>query len=170
LFLICLALLLGGCQAPKPSLSPKAQALKKQLLGDLNKLTPQLTEPVAQEDWPAVEAILKTAYENMSKEAKLAPEMLVVLDRDGITQVRFPSPDESRFDFSNYTQTKTVFNKKRTDQAALYLKGAKIFVVIAPLLQKDTIIGAVSLAFFADTLEKNWQVSEQEFLSMNLNQ
>ncbi len=169
-FLICLAVLLGGCQASKPQLGPEAQALKTQLLGDLNKLTSQLVEPVAQEDWPAVEPILQTAYENMPKEAKLVPERIIVLDRNGITQARFPSVDVGQFDFSNYTPAKTVFNEKKKVQAALYFKGTKIFVVIAPLLQNNNLVGAVALAFPAAALEKQWHVSEKEFLSLDLNQ
>jgi hypothetical protein len=170
LFLICLALLLGGCQASKPSLSPEAQALKTKLLGELDKLTPKLTEPVAQQDWPAAEAILQTAFNNMHQEAKLVPETIVALDRNAIIRVRFPSKEQTRFDFSNYTLAKTVFKEKKKVQGKLYLEGMKIFVVLAPLLQKNDLVGGVALAFPADALEKQWHVSEQEFLSINLNQ
>lgn len=171
LFLSCLALLLGGCQASKPSLSPEAQALKTKLLGELDKLTPKLTEPVAQQDWPAAETILQTAYQNMHQEAKLVPEAIVVLDRNAITRVRFPAKKEQRrFDFSRYTPARTVFNEKKKVQAQLYLEGVKIFVVIAPILQKANIIGAVALVFPANEMEKNWHVSEETFLSINLNQ
>ena len=170
LFLICLALLLGGCQASKPKLSPEAKALEKQLLGDLKTLTPQLTGPVAQEDWSAVTSILQTAYENMSKEAKSVPELIVVLDRYGITQARFPSLEKGRFDFSNYAQAKKVFNEKTRVQAALYFKGTKIFVVLAPILQNNNLVGGVALAYPADALEKQWHVSEKEFMSLDLNQ
>jgi hypothetical protein len=169
LFLICLAVLLGGCQVSKPPLGPEAQALKTQLLGDLDKLTSQLVEPAAREDWPAVELLLQTAYENMQKEAKLVPKMIVVLDRNSITRVRFPSSDVGQFDFSNYAQAKTTFNKKRKDQAIFYLKGTKIYIVLAPLLQKNNVIGAVALSFLAAALEKQWHVSEKEFLSIDLN-
>jgi hypothetical protein len=168
-FLICLALLLGGCQAPRPPLSPEAKALKKQLLGNLKKLTPQLIGPVAQEDWPAANSILETAYKNMQQEGKLVPEMIVVLDRNAITQARFPSPHERRYDFSNYAPAKKVFNEKSKVQAALYFKGTKIFVVIAPILQDNNLVGGVALAYPADALEKQWHVSEKEFMSLNLN-
>lgn len=170
LFLICLAVLLGGCQAPQPPLSPEAQALKTQVLGELEKLTPQLMEPVARQDWPAVEAILQAAYKNMQKEAKLVPEMIVVLDRNGITRARGPSLGERHLDFSNYAPAKVVFTKKRKTQATLYLKGTRILVVLAPILQKDNVIGAVTLSFPAGALEKQWHVSEKEFLSLDLNQ
>jgi len=169
-FLLSLSLLLGGCQAPKISLSPEAKALKKQLLGDLNKLTPQLMEPAARQDWPAVEAIMQAAYKDMEKEAKLVPEMIVILDRNGITQGRAPSLGKRRFDFSNYAPAKKVFTEKTRVQAVLYFKETKIFVVIAPLLQNNNLVGALSLAFSADALEKQWHVSEKEFLSLNLNE
>jgi hypothetical protein len=168
--LLCLAVILGGCGTKEPALSPQAQALKKDLVGMLDNLTAQLLEPVSQQDWSAVGHILPTAYGNMQKQATLAPERIVVLDRDGITQARFPSEGEGTFDFSNYTPARIVFREKRTVQATLYFQGKKIFVVLAPLLQKKNLVGAVTLAFPADALERQWNISENQFLSMDLKQ
>lgn len=170
LFLICLAVLLGGCQAPKPPLSPEAQALKTELRGETDKLVTQLIEPVSKQDWAAVEPILQTTYSNMEDKGKLVPKVIVVLDSNGITQVRFPPADIGHYDFSNYTPAQIVFQEKRKVQATLYFKGIKIFMVLAPLLQQDTVMGAVALIFPANTLEKQWHVSEKEFLSLDLNQ
>jgi len=170
LFLICLALLLGGCQAPKPPLSPEAQALKTELRGETDKLVTQLIEPVSKQDWAAVQPILQTTYTNMENKGKLAPKVIVVLDQKGITQVRFPLAEVRHHDFSNYTLAKIVFQEKRKVQATLYFQGIKIFMVLAPLLQKDNVMGAVALIFPADALEKQWRVSEKEFLSLDLNQ
>ncbi|MEJ2071181.1 MAG: hypothetical protein P8X65_13115 [Syntrophobacterales bacterium] len=117
-----------------------------------------------------MESILQTAYKNMQEEGKSAPEIIVILDRSAITQARFPAPDKKRFDFSNYAPAKKVFNEKRTVQSVLYFKGTKIFVVIAPLLQNNNLVGGVALAFPADAVEKQWRVSEKEFTSMDLNQ
>lgn len=168
--LICLGVILGGCGSPEPRLSPAAQALKTEVLGEINYLTEQLVPPVANRDWEAVKPVLQASYENVTGEGKPVPWQIVVLDANGISRVRFPSELEGHFDFSNYKPAKTVFNKKKKVQAALYLKGAKIFIVLAPLLQKDKVLGAVALAFSAGELQKTWQVSEEEFLSLDLNQ
>ena len=37
------------------------------------------------------------------------------------------------------------------------------------IFQNNNLVGALSLAFSADALEKQWHVSEKEFLSLNLN-
>src|SRR3974390_1145279 len=87
---ICLAVLLAGCQSKGPPLSKEAQAVKKVLLEEMNKLTTALREPVARQDWPAVEPILQTFQEEMKKRGQAVPSALLVLDRNGISQVRFP--------------------------------------------------------------------------------
>ena len=87
---ICLAVILGGCGAPKPPLSKKAQALKKELLGEIQKLTPQLIEPVSKQDWEAVKPNLQASYETMEKAGKLAPLTIVLMDQTGIVNERFP--------------------------------------------------------------------------------
>lgn len=168
--LACLAVILIGCQAQKPPLSKEAQALKKKLLGEIDKLTTQLVGPVSKQDWEAVKLILQTTYENMQKEATLVPEMIVVLDRNSISRVRVPSTEERHFDFSNYTQAKTVFNEKKKVQATLYFKGMKIYVFLAPLLHNSKVLGAVSITFSENELEKKWGISEKEFLSIDFNQ
>ena len=169
-FLSCLAVLLVGCQASKPSLSPEAQTLKTELRGETDKLVTQLIEPVSKQDWAAVEPILQTTYSNMEDKGKLVPKVIVVLDSNGITQGRFPPADIGHYDFSNYTPAQIVFKEKRKVQATLYFKGIKVFMVLAPLLQNDNVIGAVALIFPADAVEKQWHVSEKEFLSIDLNQ
>lgn len=168
-FLICLALILGGCRAQEPPLSPEARALKKELLGKIQTLTTQLIEPVSNQDWDAVKPILQTAYENMEKEAKLLPLMIAVLDRNGITRARVPSEVERHFDFSRYKPARVAFEKKRKTQALLYLGEQKIFLLLVPLLQNNKVLGAVTLSYSKNELQKQWNVSQEEFLSLDFN-
>lgn len=166
---ICLAVILGGCGAPKPPLSEKAQAFKKELLGEIQKLTPQLIEPVSKQDWEAVKPILQASYETMQKAGKLAPLIVVLMDQNGIIQERVPPTKESHFDFSNYAPVKTMFAEKRKVQATPYLKGTKIYVILAPLLKENDVAGALGMVFLESELEK-WKVSEKEFLDINFNE
>lgn len=166
--LICLAVVLLGCRTQQPPLSPEAQALKQELLGEIQTLTTQVIEPVSRQDWDAVKPILQTTYEKMKKQARLLPLMLMVLDRDGITRVRVPSEVERHFDFSRYKPARVAFEKKRKTQALLYLGEEKIFLVLAPLLQNNKVLGAVALSYSKNELQQ-WQVSEEEFLRLDLN-
>lgn len=165
---ICLAVMVGGCQSKEIPLSKAAQACKQGLLGEMNKLTPPLVVPVAKQDWPAVAAILEKSFENMEKEGRFIPVRLVVLDRDGITRGFFPQR-EGQLNFSNYEPTRMVFEEKKITQAVLYLAGAKIYILMAPILWQDQVTGAVVMGFPEKDLEK-WKVPEKEFLSIDFNQ
>ena len=166
---ICLAVILGGCGAPKPMLSKKAQVLKKELLGEIQNLTPQLIDPVSKQDWEAVKPILQASYETMQKAGKLAPQTIVLMDQNGIVHERFPPSKESHFDFSNYAPVKTMFAEKRKVQTTLYLKGTKIYVILTPLLKENEVLGGLAMVFLESEIEK-WKVSEKEFLDINFNE
>jgi hypothetical protein len=166
---ICLAVILGGCQAKEPPLNKQAQVVRTGLLGEMNKLTTALTGPVAKQDWGAVETILQASSEKMEKEGKFIPMRIAVLDLDGITQGMFPPRKGEPLDFRNYQPAKIVFEQKRKTQARLYLEGKKIFILMAPILQQDKVTGAVVMAFPEAELQK-WHVPEKEFLGIDFNQ
>lgn len=166
--LVCLVVLLGGCQAKEPQLSEEAQALKKELLREINNLATLVSEPVAKENGEATKKVLQTSYEKMIEGGKFVPTVIVTIDRNGVAQNTFPTRRERHFDFSRYGPVKKVFDKKRKIQAKLYQGETKIFVLIAPLLQKGEVSGAVAMAFSENELEK-WKVSENEFLTIAFN-
>jgi len=167
-FLICLAVIWGGCRTQEPQMSPEVQALKQELLGQIQTLTTQLMKPVSQQDWDAVKPILQTVYETMEKEAKLLPLLIIVLDREGITRTRVPSEVEKHFDFSRYKLARVAFEKKRKTSALLYLGEQKIFLLLAPLLQNNKVLGAVAICLSQNQLQQR-QVSQEEFLSLDFN-
>jgi hypothetical protein len=166
---ICLAVVLGGCQAKEAPLSKEAQTLKQEVLGELEQLGALLLKPAAQEDWPAAKDLLQAAYEEMVKSGKAAPFRIGVLDRHGVVQGMFPPAKEKQLDFSGYTLAKTVYTERKTAKAVLYVGEIKIFIVVAPLHQQDRILGAVALGFTEEELEKTWKVSEKEFLAIDFN-
>ena len=166
---ICLAVVVGGCQSKEPSLSKAALSVKEGLLGEMGKLTAALAEPAGKRDWLAAEPILKASYEEMKKTGKFVPMGIVVLDRDGVTQDRFPPVKRAQMDFSNYAPAKSVLEEKKKTAAMLYLEGAKIFIFMAPLLHQDQVTGAVALGFPEGELQK-WRVSEKEILGIDFNQ
>lgn len=167
--LICLAVILGGCGDHKPPISKQAQTLKKELLGEMQALSAALAEPVANQDWETVSKILQTSHAALDKKGKPAPNRIAVLDRHGILQVRHPQKREEHFDFYQFEPVKIVYLKKKRAQARLYAGKDKIFIVIAPLLEKTQVAGAVVLALSAEDLKNTWKVSEQEFLNIDFN-
>ncbi len=168
-FLLCLTVLAGACSNPPPS--PEAQALKKEVLEEIKNLTSQLIDPLSTEqDWESLRPMLQSSYEIMQAKGKLLPLEIVVLDGDGITRVRFPSEYIRHYNFSKYQPAQAAFTEKRNAQGALYFKGEKIFIIFAPLLQKDKVIGAVGFSFPEDQVRKQWNVSEEDFLKLDFNQ
>jgi hypothetical protein len=166
---ICLALILAGCSKKEIPLSKGGEACKKALLGEMHMLTAALAGPVAGQDWGAVQTILQTYLEKLQKEGRFVPDRIGVLDSNGITQGVFPPRRIGRMDFSNYQPARMVYEQKRITQTVLYLEGKKIFVLLAPLLQKDQVTGAAVMVFPEESLQK-WQVPEKEFLSIDFNQ
>ncbi|MFZ2086949.1 MAG: hypothetical protein WAU47_00105, partial [Desulfobaccales bacterium] len=167
--LMGLAVVFGGCQAKEVPLSQEAQGLKKDMLGELDKLTAAVLTPAARQDWQALNPIVQTFYEEMVKAGKVLPFRIGVLDRDGVARGMFPPAKEQGLDFSGYATTKTVFNEKKKAQTALHLGEKKIFAVVSPLLEKNQVIGAVALVFIEEELQKTWKVSEKEFLVIDFN-
>ena len=157
-------------QSKEAPLSKNAEALKQQLLREMNTLTAALVGPVAKQDWPAVEPILPAKVEEMKKRGDVVPADIVILDKNAITQARFPAGEHKQgLDFMNYQPAQVVFTEKKKTQARLFVGDKKIFVCIAPILQQDQVIGAVAMGFPEGDL-KIWKVSEQEFLNIDFNQ
>ena len=166
---IMFALVAGGCSKAAP-LSKNAAALKQQLLREMNTLTVALVEPVAKQDWQAVESILPAKVAEMKKRGDVTPANIVVLDGNAVTQARFPSNEARQgLNFMNYQPAQKVFKEKRKTQVQLYRGDKKIYAFIAPILQQDQVIGAVAMGFPEEDL-KIWKVSEQEFLNIDFNQ
>jgi hypothetical protein len=104
----------------------------------------------------------------MQRSGRAAGMYLAVLDRNGIMQDRFPPKKVEHLDFRNYGPAQMVFQEKKKAQAMLYLGGSKIFVLMAPLLKDDQVVGAVAMGFPEEELQR-WNVPEKEFLSIDLN-
>lgn len=168
--LICLAVMVGSCGPQEPALSKQAQAFKKKLQGEIQRLSAALIEPVENQAWEVMLPILEKSYANLGQKDRLALVRLGVLDRDGILQVTYPSRKEEHFDFFNFDPARAVYLKKKITQAKLYFGEKKLYIVMAPLLNKDQVIGAVAVAFSEDDLQRTWKVPEKEFLQIDFNQ
>ena len=167
--LICLALFSGGCQPKEPPLSKKAQALKKEMLQKMDKITQRLIEPVVKQDWEATKSILQEYYEEMKQGGKLELARIVVMDHNGISQDMYPFREGGHWDFSSYKEVREALDKQQKVTFKVFVRGDKVYGFIAPILQEGKVIGAAVTTFLAKDLEENWQISEKEFLSIKFN-
>ena len=166
--LLCVVVFLGGCQTEKPQLSKEAQALKKEMIQVMDRITEKLVEPVSIKDWKALIPILQTFYEEIKQEGDLVPKRIMVLDRKGISRAIYPPIKKARWDFSSYNHIKDAYDNKMNVVFEGFMRGGKLFGFFAPILHKGKVIGGVSMGFPAKEIEEKWKVSEEEFLSIIL--
>ncbi len=130
---IMLALMAGGCQSKAAPLSKNAEALKQQLLREMNTLTAALVAPVAKQDWQAVESILPAKMAELKKRGDVTPANIVVVDKNAISQARFPAGEAHQgLDFMNYQPAQVVFTEKKKTQAQLFHRRQKDLCLHSP--------------------------------------
>ena len=65
---------------------------------------------------------------------------------------------------------KKAISSKKIQQQGLFLPdGSKLYLVCAPLIRKDTLIGLVAIAISSEDAEKRWNLKEKEFLALDFN-
>ncbi|MEJ2070502.1 MAG: hypothetical protein P8X65_09205 [Syntrophobacterales bacterium] len=167
--LLCVVLFLGGCQTEKPLLSKEAQALKKEMLQEMDKIIKSLVEPVSKKDWKDIRPILQTFYEEMKQEGKLVPKRIMVMDQNGISRSIYPPIRKARWNFSSYNHIKEAYDNKMNVVFEGFMRGGKLYGFFAPILQNGKIIGGISMGYSAKEIEEKWNISENEFLIINFN-
>ena len=65
---------------------------------------------------------------------------------------------------------KKAINSKKIQQQQFFLPdGAKLFLVCAPLIREDKLIGLVAIAINSEEARKKWDLQEKEFLALDFN-
>ena len=168
--LTALVLVLGGCPAQEPPLSPSEAAFKKEVKGMIEKLSPLLVEPVAQGSTAGINVALQKFFSDPQNEPKSCPLTLVVTDKTGVTLGRYPVGKGFGVDFSSYSLVQKVLQEGKTAQGRFFLQdGAHIYVVCAPLLQEKEVVGILALAVDADEAHRACGLSEPKFLALDFN-
>ena len=73
-------------------------------------------------------------------------------------------------DFSSYDVVIKAINSKKIQQQRLFLQdGAKLYLVCAPLIREDTLIGLVAIAISSTDAQQKWGLKEKEFLALDFN-
>ncbi|MDO9071502.1 MAG: hypothetical protein Q7V36_08300, partial [Deltaproteobacteria bacterium] len=149
-------ILLFGCQAREAPLSPGAATFKQEIKSCLTNLSASLMEPVAKQDLAGIRAALEKAESPAVKLCRLCPFEIAVLDPSGKILAAYPVKGDGKAkDYSNYELVKKAISSKRIQQQGLFLPdGSKLYLVCAPIIRKDVLIGLVAIAISSAEAEK----------------
>ena len=164
-------ILLFGCQAREVPLNPGIATFKQELKSCLDNLDSTLMEPVARKDLAGIKAALENVESPAVKLCRMCPFEIVVLDPSGKILSAYPVKGEGKAkDYSSYDLVKKAISSKRVQQQALFLpEGSKLYLVCAPLIRKDELIGLVAIAISSADAEKRWNLTEKDFLALDFN-
>lgn len=167
--LVVFGFILTGCQSQAPPLSPAAAAFKKEVKDCIAELSQGLIEPVTRENVAAIQETLKKIEPEAAKLCRRCPFRLGVLNKKGDTLTIYPSKSEA-LDFSGYDFVVQILKNRKIAQQRLYLQdGYQVFIVCAPLLQGDDLVGILAISLSAAEAKSRWGITEQEFLSLDFN-
>jgi hypothetical protein len=170
LLILLPALGLAGCKAQAPPLSPGAAAFKKDVRDILARLTPALAGPLAQNDAKAAEQVMLSLYPTAGQEQAGFPFWLGALSKEGVLLAALPPAPAIGDDFIKYQGVQEILAKRRINKKRLYAPdGAPIYLILAPVMVQDNIVGLVGLRVTAVQALKKWGITEKEFQAMDLN-
>jgi len=168
--LTALVLVLGGCPAKEPPLTPAEAAFKQEVKGMIHKLSPLLVEPVAQGSIAQINVALQKFFSDPQNEPRSCPLNIVVTDKTGVTLGKYPVGKGFGVDFSTYSLVQKVLQEGRTAQGRFFLQdGSRIYVVCAPLLQDKEVVGLLAVAVDAGEAHRACGLSESKFLALDFN-
>ena len=164
-------ILLFGCQAREAPLNPGIASFKQELKSCLDSLAVTLMEPVARKDLAGIKAALENVESPAVKLCRVCPFEIGVLDPSGKILSAYPVKGDGKAkDFSSYDLVKKAISSKKIQQQALFLpEGSKLYLVCAPLIRKDELIGLVAIAISSADAEKRWNLTEKDFLALDFN-
>ena len=164
-------ILLFGCQAREAPLSPGAATFKQELKSCLTNLSASLMEPVAKRDLAGIKAAMEKAESPAVKLCRLCPFEIGVTDPSGDTLAAYPVKGDGKGkDYSNYELVKKAISSKKIQQQRFFLPdGSELYLVCAPLIREDKLIGLVAIAISSVDAEKRWGLKEKEFLAIDFN-
>ena len=169
--LVSAVILLFGCQAREAPLNPGIATFKQELKSCFDSLSVTLMEPVASKDLAGITAALENVESPAVKLCRLCPFEIGVLNPSGETLAAYPVKGAGKAkDFSSYELVKKAISSKKIQQQGLFLPdGSKLYLVCAPLIRKDVLIGLVAIAISSADAEKRWNLTEKEFLALDFN-
>jgi hypothetical protein len=174
LSLLCISLVffltLPACK-PSPAPSSAAVAFKKEVRDNIEKLSPPFAEALLKGNQKAIESALTRACVEAEQQGKPFSCGIAILDKNGIS-ITTTSPRKSSrgIDYSHYESITKSLRAKRIVHARLFLQdGTKIYAVSSPLVQDGRLVGLLVLGYFSTEVQRNWGLTEAEFLEIDFN-
>ena len=169
--LISAVILVFGCQAREAPLSPGAASFKQEIKSCLTNLSATLLEPVAKQDLAGIKAALEKVESPAVKLCRLCPFEIGVTNPSGETLAVYPLKGDGKAkNYSNYDLVIKAIKSKKIQQQRFFLQdGSELYLVCAPLIRQDTLIGLVAIAINSVEAEKRWGLKEKEFLAIDFN-
>jgi hypothetical protein len=169
--LVSALILVFGCQAREAPLSPGAATFKQEIKDCLINISDSLMEPVAKKDVAGIRAALEKVESPAVKLCRLCPFEIGVTDSSGETLAVYPvTGDGKGNNYSNYELVIKAIKTKKIQQQRFFLQdGSELFLVCAPLIRQDTLIGLVAIAISSKDAAKRWDLKEKEFLAIDFN-
>jgi hypothetical protein len=159
--------------ACKPSIAPSraAVAFKKEVRDNIEKLSPPFAEALLKGNPKAVEAALTRACIEAEEQGKPFSCGIAILDKNGISVTSTSPRKPSRgIDYSHYESVTKSLREKRIVHARLFLQdGTKIYAVSSPLVKDGRLVGLLVLGYFSTEVQRNWGLTEAEFLELDFN-
>jgi hypothetical protein len=162
-------LVLFGCQASQPPLSPAAASFKKEVKKCLTTLSASLVEPVSKGDLDGIRAKLNEIEPQAVKLCRMCPFNIGVLNRYGETLAVHPPRDRSS-NFSGYSLVIKAINSKKIQQQRFFLQnGSELYIICDPILRDGQVIGLTAIAISAEEAKRRWGLTEKEFMTIDFN-
>ncbi len=170
ILLLLLLMVLGGCQASEPPLTPAAAAFKKEVQECLDRLCQGVVGAIVKGDVAALNETLKHIEPEALKLCRMCPFRIGILDKTGETVTVYPFKAEAMANFSNYEAVVQTLKDRKVNQQRLFLQdGSQIYIICVPLLQGENLVGIMVLSLSAEDAKKKWGLSETDFLAINFN-
>ena len=152
-------------------MSPGAATFKQEIKSCLTNLSVTLMEPVAKQDLAGIKAALEKVESPAVKLCRLCPFEIGVMNPSGETLAAYPAKGDGKAkNYSNYDLVIKAINSKKIQQQQFFLQdGSELYLVCAPLIRQDTLIGLVAIAISSEDAEKRWGLKEKEFLALDFN-
>ncbi len=156
---------------PAPAPSSAAVSFKKEVRDHIEKLSPLFADSLHKGDLRAVESVLTQACIEAEERGKPFSCGIAVLDKNGVSITSTSPRKPSRgIDYSHYESITRSLREKRIVHTRLFLQdGTRIFAVSAPLMKEGRLVGLLVLGYFSTEVQRNWGLTEEEFLEIDFN-
>ncbi len=168
--LVSAVILFFGCHQ-EPPVNPQVATFKQEIKSCLDSIAITLMEPVAKKDVAGVKAALEKVESPAVKLCRMCPFEIGVLDPSGKILSSYPDKGEGKAkDYSSYDLVKKAISSKKIQQQVLFLPdGSKLYLICAPLIRQNQLIGLVAIAISSADAEKRWNLTEKDFLALDFN-